>query len=217
MGERGDIQPIRTLIADDHPPLREGVAALLDAEPEIQVVGTADDGEVAIRQALELGVQVVVMDIQMPVVDGIQAAHRIKAQRPRTGIVILSNYSSSSYLHELLSDGNFGYAYLLKSAGIDQIKRTILMVAKGGLYVDPDVANQANTLPKLEILTPREKDVLAAMARGLDNHGIADELSMSTSTVGMHISNIYSKLEVDTLPDKHARVSAVLMYHGLSD
>lgn len=209
------MQPVRTLIADDHPALREGIAALLNAEPGIEIAGTADDGEEAVQKALELEAQVVVMDIQMPTLDGIQAAHQIKAERPETGIVILSNYSDSSYLHELLSDGRFGYAYLLKSASIDEIKRTILTVARGGLFIDPEVVNQAHTSPKLNLLTPREKDVLEAMARGLDNKGIANELSMGHGTVSMHIGNIYSKLEVDTLPDKNARVAAVLMYHGL--
>lgn len=210
------MRPIRILIVDDHPPLREGIAALLNNFPELEVVGTAADGEMAVQRALELQAQVVVMDIQLPVVDGVQAAHRIKALRPETGVVVLSNYSSSSYLQQLLSDGHLGYAYLLKSASIDHIKKTILTVARGGLYIDPDVASQASTHPKLDRLTPREKEVLATMARGFDNQGIANELSMSGGTVSMHITNIYSKLEVDTLPDQNARVLAVLMYHGLS-
>lgn len=211
------MHPIRTLIADDHPATREGVAALLDSEPEIEIVGTASDGPQAVQKALALEVQAVVMDIKMPELDGIKAAHEIKAERPETGVVILSNYNESSYLRELLGDGRFGYAYLLKTVTIDEIKKTILTVARGGLFIDPQVANQANASPKLDRLTPREKDVLEALAQGLDNRGIAKKLVIEPGTVSMHISNVYSKLEVDALPDKNARVAAVLMWHGLMD
>lgn len=209
--------PIRTLIADDHPSTREGVARLLSSEPEIEIVGTAEDGLEAVEKALALEVQAVVMDIKMPKLDGIEAAHRIKAERPETGIVILSNYPDSSYLRELLSDGQFGCAYLLKTATVAEIKTTILTVAKGGLFIDPQVASQANASSKLERLTPREKDVLEAMACGLDNRGIAEKLVLQPGTVSMHISNIYSKLEVDRLTGINPRVAVVLMHYGLLD
>jgi DNA-binding NarL/FixJ family response regulator len=151
----------------------------------------------------------------MPELDGIRAAHRIKAEHPQAGIVILSNYSESSYLRELLSDGRFGYAYLLKTASIDEIKQTILTVARGGLFIDPQVSQQANASARLERLTSREQDVLEAMACGLDNQGIAQALNLQPGTVSMHVSNVYTKLEVDARSDRHARVAAVLMWHGL--
>ncbi len=211
------MKPIRTLIADDHPATCKGVAALLDTDPEIAIVGTASDGLGAVEKALTLNAQVVVMDIKMPELDGIQAAHRIKAKRPETGIVILSNYNDSSYLRELLGDGQLGYAYLLKTATIDEIKATILTVAQGGLFIDPQVSRRAHASSKLDRLTARERDVLEAMAQGLDNRGVAGELGLRPGTVSMHISNVYAKLQVDTLSDQHARVAAVLMWHGLLD
>ncbi len=206
---------IRTLIADDHPATCEGIAALLDVDPEIEIVGMADDGVTAVEKAVALEAQAVVMDIKMPELDGIRAAHRIKAEHPQAGIVILSNYSESSYLRELLSDGRFGYAYLLKTASIDEIKQTILTVARGGLFIDPQVSQQANASARLERLTSREQDVLEAMAQGFDNQGIAQALSLQPGTVSMHISNVYAKLKVDAHSDRHARVAAVLMWHGL--
>jgi NarL family two-component system response regulator LiaR len=209
------MEPVRTLIADDHPATREGVAALLNVEPEIEIVGTAGDGLEAMDKALALQAEVVVMDIKMPRMDGIEAAHCIKAKRPEVGILILSSYLYSSYLRELLSDGLLGYAYLLKSAPIDEIKRTILMVARGGLYIDPQIGNHAASSAKLDQLTIREEEVLRALARGLDNLGIAKALNMQLSTVSMHVGNIYAKLAVDTLPSLNPRVSVVLMYYGL--
>lgn len=157
------MKPIRTLIADDHPATCEGIAALLDADPEIEIVGLVADGLAAIEATAALEAQVVVMDIKMPGLDGIQAAHRIKAERPQTGIVILSNYAESSYLHELLSDGQLGYAYLLKTASIDEIKQTIVTVVQGGLFIDSQVGGQSNTSAKLERLTSREQEVLATV------------------------------------------------------
>ncbi|MCP4541736.1 MAG: response regulator transcription factor [Chloroflexi bacterium] len=211
------MKPIRTLIADDHPATCKGVAALLNTEPEITIVGTASDGLEAVEKALALDTQVVVMDIKMPELDGIRAAHRIKAERPAIGIVILSNYNDSSYLRELLSDGQLGYAYLLKTATIDEIKATVLTVAQGGLFIDPQVSQRAHASSKLDRLTARERDVLEAMAQGLDNRGVAGELGMQPGTVSMHVSSIYAKLQVDALPDKHARVAVALMWHGLLD
>lgn len=211
------MNPIRTLIADDHPTTRQGVAALLNTEPEIDIVGTASDGLKAVEKALGLDAQVVVMDIKMPGLDGIRAAHQIKAKRPETGIVILSNYNDGSYLRELLGDGQLGYAYLLKTATIDEIKTTILTMAQGGLFIDTQVSRRAYASSKLDRLTARERDVLEAMAQGLDNRGVAGGLGMQPGTVSMHVSSVYAKLEVDTLSDKHARVAVALMWHGLLD
>jgi two-component system NarL family response regulator len=196
--------------------MRDGVAALLNAEPEIEVVGTASDGLEAVDKAVRLEVGAVVMDIKMPELDGIKAAHRIKARRPETGIVILSNYADSSYVHELLVDRQPGYAYLLKTATLDKIKSTILAVAGEGLIVvDPQVAVPPNPSSELDSLTAREKEVLSAIAQGLDNNGIADELHMQPSTVSMHLTSIYSKLGVDGVPGSNPRVVAVLVYYGL--
>ncbi len=206
---------IRLLIADDHPATRQGLAALLATERDFEVVAEAKDGSEAVAQALERNVDAVVMDVKMPGLDGLEAAHQIKARRAEVGIVIFSSYVFVSYLRELLSDGHLGYAYLLKTASIEQLAAAIRTVAAGGFFVDPQVGQRANSPGRLTRLTERENDVLQLLVSGADNAAIAERLKMQPGTVSMHISNIYSKLELDGVSGMNPRVGAVLMYHGL--
>ena len=155
------------------------------------------------------------MDVKMPGLDGLQAAHRIKDERPGVGVVIFSSYVFVSYLRELLSDGRMGYAYLLKTASIEQLTAAIRIVASGGVFIDPQVGQRANAPARLTQLTERENDVLQLLVQGADNSAIAERLKMQPGTVSMHISSIYSKLELDGVPGMNPRVAAVLMYHGL--
>jgi len=205
----------RLLIADDHPATRQGLAVLLKAERDFEVVATAANGNDAVERVLSRGVDVAVMDVKMPGLDGLEAAHRIKAQRPEVGVVIFSSYVFVSYLRELLSDGRLGYAYLLKTAPIEQLAAAIRTVAAGGLFVDPQVGQRANAPTRLTRLTEREKEVLDLLVQGADNAAIAERLKMQPGTVSMHISSIYSKLELDAVSGMNPRVAAVLMYHGL--
>ena len=206
---------IRLLIADDHPATRQGLAALLEAEDDFEVTATAVDGNEAVEKAVRQDVDVVIMDVKMPGLDGLQAAHRIKDQRPEIGVVIFSSYVFVSYLRELLSDGRLGYAYLLKTASIERLSAAIRIVASGGVFIDPQVGQRANAPARLTQLTEREGDVLQLLVQGADNSAIAERLKMQPGTVSMHISNIYSKLELDGVPGMNPRVAAVLMYHGL--
>jgi DNA-binding NarL/FixJ family response regulator len=207
--------PIRLLIADDHPATRQGMAALLGSERDFEVVDTAQDGEEAVEKALRLAVDVVLMDIKMPGLDGLAAAHRIKEGRGETGVVIFSSYVYVSYLRELLSDGRLGYAYLLKTATVEQVSEAIRTVARGGFYIAPQVGERASAPTRLARVTDRENDVLQLLVKGADNQAIGEQLGMQPGTVSMHISNIYSKLELDGTPGMNPRVALVLMYHGL--
>ena len=206
---------IRLLIADDHPATRHGLVALLEAESDFKIVGTAENGNEAVDKALQGEADVVIMDVKMPGLDGIQAAHRIKETRADVGVVIFSSYVFVSYLRELLGDGRLGYAYLLKTASIEQLAAAVRTVAAGGLFIDPQVGQRANAPTRLTRLTERENDVLQLLVQGADNAAIGERLRMQPGTVSMHISSIYSKLELDGVSGMNPRVAAVLMYHGL--
>ncbi len=208
---------IRILIADDHPPLREGVAALLNEEPDIEVVATAENGTLATALALAHKVDVAVLDIQMDTnQDGIEAAYKIKAERPDTGIVILSQHD---YYATALEKMGSGYAYLLKSAPIEKIKEAIIIANLGAVRIDPQVQRQVDTSSCLDQLTSRERDVLDAMSQGLDNNGIAKLLNVSPAAIGPHKTSIYLKfgIDKDNSQGRNAWVTAVLIYRGLLD
>jgi DNA-binding NarL/FixJ family response regulator len=209
------VPTIRLLIADDHPATRHGLAALLKAESDFEIVAIAADGPAAVERALRGDVDVIVMDVKMPGLDGIDAAHRIKEKRAEVGVVIFSSYVFVSHLRELLGDGRLGYAYLLKTASIEQLAAAIRTVAAGGLFIDPQVGQRASAPTRLTRLTDRENDVLQLLIQGADNAAIGERLKMQPGTVSMHISNIYSKLELDGVSGMNPRVAAVLMYHGL--
>jgi DNA-binding NarL/FixJ family response regulator len=202
---------------DDHPATCQGIARLLQDYAGIEIVGTASDGLEAVNQAIAQEAQVVVMDIKLPKQNGVKAAHQIRNRRPETGIVALTSSLETRYLHDLLRDGGTGYAYMLKAAPIDTIHFAILTVARGGHYIDPEMARRDRIPAQLESLTPRENDVLQALAEGLSNDGIAQKLSIEPSTVSWHITHIFEKLQVDRQPKVSARVAAALMYLGLID
>jgi NarL family two-component system response regulator YdfI len=189
---------IRVLIADDHMVVREGLRALLDAEPDMDPVGVACDGAEAVRLAGELAPDVVLMDLRMPGVDGIEAIHRIKAGYPEIQVVILTTYDDDQYIVRGLRAGARGY--LLKDTDRNVLYETIRAAARGESLLPADVVDkvvahlQGPQPVQTETLSPRETQVLALLAEGAANKEIARELGISERTVKAHVTGIMNKL-----------------------
>jgi DNA-binding NarL/FixJ family response regulator len=215
---------IRVAIADDHYLVREGTRQALEESAEVEVVAAVENGDV-LREAVDrLRPDAVIVDIRMPPghrMEGIKAAHAIRAAHPGVGVVVLSQYSDSLYAFELFRDGTSGLAYLLKDRIGDRFElvRALEAVIAGGSMIDPVIverllARRRTLAPSpLESLTPREHEVLALMARGLANGAIATEQGVSPSAVEKHVNAIFSKLLLDPEDSAtHRRVRAVLTF-----
>ncbi len=193
---------IRVLIADDHAILREGVRALLSATDDIEVVGEASDGRQAIDAARRLDPDVVLLDIAMPGLGGIEAALEIRKLGLRAKVLILSQYEDREYVRRLLKAGVSGYV-LKKSAGTE-LANAIRAVHRGGLVLDPEVARAAmeESGPEragadpYETLTDREKQVLRLVAEGKSNKEVADVLGISVKTAMSHREHVMEKLDL---------------------
>jgi DNA-binding NarL/FixJ family response regulator len=216
-------EPLRVLIAEDQYLMREGTRRLLEDAAGVEVVGTAADYEGVLREASRLRPDVVLMDVKMPpteTIEGIRAAHIIKAERPETGILILSQHDDESYVWALLEKGVEGYGYLhkVRVGDVDQLVRAIKEVAAGGSVLDPRILRKvlAHRAGKpgspLAELTQGERDVVRLMAEGRSNAAIASALSVSVGTVEKRIANVFSKLELLEEVDVNRRVAAVLIY-----
>ena len=214
---------LRVVIAEDQFLLREGTRRLLEEEPGITVVGEAIDYDSVLAETRRLEPDVVLMDIKMPpthTLEGIRAAHVIKAERPETGVVVLSQHEDEGYVWALLEDGvaGLGYLHKLRVGDVDQLVRALREVAAGGSVVDPRILetllDRRAKKPgsALSRLTPRELEVLAAMADGKSNSAIASELSIAVATVEKRISTIFSELGLREESDLNRRVAAVLIY-----
>ena len=193
----------RILLADDHAVLREGMRELLEREKDFQVVGEAGDGEEAVRLGGELKPDVVIMDIVMPKLSGIEATKLIKQASPATAIFVLTAYSDIRYILGLLEAGACGY--LLKSARGSEIVGAIRAVRAGESVLDPMVTHKLlQRIVGLErgtaegqasgLLTPREIEILRLAAKGMSNKDIANELFLSLRTVKAHLTNIFNKM-----------------------
>jgi NarL family two-component system response regulator LiaR len=196
---------ITVIIADDHALVREGTRQLLDGKPGMQVVGEASDGAEAVELASRLTPDVVLMDIAMPRMNGIEATRRIKEACPSTSILVLTAYDDEQYIYALLDAGAAGY--LLKNVSGEELARSVQSVAEGESVLHPSIASKvfkratggdraANGGGEVDALSEREMTVLAMAARGLSNKMIASELELSDRTVQVHLSNIFSKLRV---------------------
>jgi DNA-binding NarL/FixJ family response regulator len=217
---------VRVLIADDQKVIREGLASLLALLPGIIVVGAAVDGDDAVRQAGELLPDVVLMDLNMPRCNGVEATRQLRRLHPRTAVVVLTTYSDDAWVFAALEAGARGF--LTKDAGADEIQRAIAAVAAGHAQLDPAV--QLRLLDALRggdrlapgaagpgtadpgDLTPREAEVLANIAAGLSNAEIAAALFVSEATVKTHINHIFAKTG---LRDR-AQLVGYAFRHGLA-
>jgi DNA-binding NarL/FixJ family response regulator len=220
--------PIRVVLAEDDYLVREGVATLLGHAPEIDVVATASDHDTLLAAVEDHEPDVVVTDIRMPPTgtdEGIRAAETLRTRSPSIGVVVLSQYAEPAYALGFLENGSERRAYLLKErvSDLDQLRRAIVTVHEGGSVIDPKVidalvASKARTAESpVARLTPRERDVLAEMAQGRNNAGIAATLVLTERAVEKHINSMFSKLGLSEEPDVHRRVMAVLLYLGERD
>ena len=198
------MEALRVLIADDHPLFRHGIHEFLNLSPEIQVVGEATSGEEAVSQAEALHPDVILMDVNMPGVNGIEATRRILHDSPHIRILVVTMFEDDGTVFAAMRAGARGY--ILKDAEKENILRAIQAVGNGEAIFSPTIATrlidffatQATTLPKeiFPSLTEREREILQLIARGRSNVDIARELSLSPKTVYNYVSNILSKLQV---------------------
>ena len=196
---------IKILIADDHAVLREGMYALFENNPDFAVCGLAENGRQALDMTLEKKPHVVLLDVMMPIMDGIEALKQIKAQSFATKVLVFSAYSENEYILKMMKNGADGY--LLKSSHKEEIMAAVRTVAAGGCVYDAlisqkiatmlnDWQQKANLSKNITPLSLREIEVLQAVADGLSNKDIAVRLNLTLRTVKAHMSNIFSKLGV---------------------
>ena len=194
---------IRVLIADDHTIVRSGVRLLLEAEPDIEVVGEALNGREVIEMASELQPKVILMDIAMPEVDGLEATRQIKERWPQIEILVLTMHRSEEYFFEMLRNGASGY--VLKAANTEDLVKAVRIVSKGEVFLYPSLANrlvkeylgQLETSVELDDqLTTREREILNLIVEGYSNKEIAEKLVISLSTIHTHRRNLMGKLDI---------------------
>jgi len=193
---------IRILITDDHAIVREGLRTLIRTEPDMEVVGEAADGVEAVQMACDLKPDVILMDMEMPRMGGLEAIQKIKEQCPDARILVLTSFSDDETVFPAIKAGALGY--LLKNTSPDLLLSSIRDVHKGNSSISPDIANKlmselhrrSDLPPTKDPLTDREMDVLKLIALGMTNQEIADQLVISEGTVRTHVSNILSKLHL---------------------
>jgi len=197
------VVPVRTVVTDDQQLLRDGLATLLQADRRIEVVGRGANGQDAVDLVAETRPDVVLVDVRMPVMNGIQVIRQVKARWPAVRVVILSSFADDGYVIEGLAAGADGY--LLKDATPDALISSVLTVAAGKCVLEPEIAQRivallaeqrSHTVHNPEGLTAREVELLSMVARGILAKDIAHSLRISEKTVRNHLSNIYHKLGV---------------------
>lgn len=197
------MREIRVLVADDHVVMREGICLLLGAEPDIEVVAQASSGLEAWEKAHQLQPSVILMDISMPGLSGLEATRRLRSELPEIQILILTMHEGDEFFFQALQAGASGY--ILKGASSDELLNAIRAVHQGGVYLYPTMARKlmadylkrpAEDQGNYDNLTPREREILTLIAEGLTTGEIADQLVISANTVQTHRQNIMEKLDL---------------------
>jgi DNA-binding NarL/FixJ family response regulator len=202
-----NIMTIRVLLVDDQSIIRNGLQALLELEPDLEIVGSAENGQAAVQQAIALQPDVVLMDIRMPVMDGVAAAAAMRMQLPHTKVLMLTTFDEGADIAAALQQGAIGY--LLKDTPSEELAQSIRAAHKGYTQLSPGILQKVvaqvsspATLPKSELpigfaeLTPREREVLRQIAYGANNREIANTLFISEGTVKNHVTNLLGRLEL---------------------
>ena len=214
---------LRIVIAEDNYLVREGTRRLLEDSGEVEVIAAVSTAGELLDAVMRLHPKAVLTDIRMPPghhIEGIEAAHTIRAKYPNVGVVVLSQHADEAYAFELLKHGTAGLAYLLKErvGDLDELLRALREVVAGRSVIDPRVvellvAHRARRAESpVSALTPRELDVLREMAQGKTNRAIAEALVLSESAVEKHVNAIFSKLGIASEAQLHRRVAAVLTF-----
>jgi len=204
------MRPIRIILADDHTVVRDGLRALLEHEPDMTVVGEAADGRESVQMAEAEAPDVVVMDLAMPNLNGMEATRRILAANPRVGVVILSMHQDESYVLGSLKAGAKGY--LLKDSMRSEVVQAIRTVSQGRSFLTRKIARllqedyvsrlqQRGLEDRYDLLSNRERDVLQMIAEGRSNKEVANSLNISLSTVETHRGHILQKLDIHSVPE----------------
>lgn len=211
--------PIRVLIADDHTIVRAGVRLLLDTEPDIEVVGEAVEGSEALALTRKLCPDVVLMDVAMPGMDGMEATRQIKAHCPETQVLVLTMHRSDEYFFKMLQAGASGY--IIKGAETHELLRAVHVVAQGEVFLYPTITSKL-VREYLDItragtsgtpsLSPREKEIMRLLAEGYSNKEIAEKLVITLSTVYTHRSKLMDKLGLTSRYDlvQYARRKGII-------
>ncbi len=208
---------IRLLIVEDQTLMRQGLRTVLDLEPGLSVVGTANDGESGLHKALALRPDIVLMDVQMPRLDGVQATAQLCAAWPQAQVIILTTFDRDDYVFRAIRAGARGF--LLKDAPVEELMSTIRRVHAGEVFIQPSIASRAlreavrPQVSPLEPLSPREREVLVLLAQGRTNRDIADALCLSEGTVKNHVTAILAKLQADN----RTHAAMIAREHGLAE
>ena len=194
---------ITVLLVDDHQLVRQGVRAFLDTQPDITVVGEAESGETAVTQASQHAPDVILMDLMMPGMDGVEATRRVKQVSPRTQVIVLTSYHQDEHIFPAIRAG--ALSYLLKDVGPAELAAAVRKAAAGEAVLNPRVAarvvqelhgSRSEAINPFTELSQREMETLHLIAEGLSNSDIAEQMTISEKTVKSHVSNVLSKLHL---------------------